>query len=228
MKSGLKRLSTLRTMSTTQRIRLAPPSRIANPFATCWTNPAAIPFHFPNDVTAQGLVNKLMAQQWRGAIVGPHGSGKSTLVEALKPSLRDVGRTIRTIALHDGQRRLPRDFIHTCTATPGSIAIVDGYEQLAWSARFNLARRLRAANAGLLITSHAPVRIPTLIQLTPTRALVEELVNELCHNRTTTITRADIAASHACHGSNVREILFDLYDLFESRRRSANLSSEAT
>jgi hypothetical protein len=38
----------------------------------------------------------------------------------------------------------------------------------------------------------------------------------------TTITRADIAASHACHGSNVREILFDLYDRHEAGRRKSN------
>jgi hypothetical protein len=44
----------------------------------------------------------------------------------------------------------------------------------------------------------------------------------------TTIAETDIAASYACHGSNVREVFFDLYDLFECRCRNANLSPTAT
>jgi hypothetical protein len=52
-----------------------PPSRHANPFATCWTRPGALPFRFTNRGTAEQLVAKLATQNWRGAIVGPHGSG---------------------------------------------------------------------------------------------------------------------------------------------------------
>jgi hypothetical protein len=36
----------------------------------------------------------------------------------------------------------------------------------------------------------------------------------------TPITDSDVAASHACHGSNVRELLFDLYDRHEQLRRA--------
>jgi energy-coupling factor transporter ATP-binding protein EcfA2 len=206
----------------------SPPSRNANPFATCWTNPGAIPFHFSHDESRKKLIAKLAAQQWRGAVLGPHGSGKSTLLAALKPALCGEGRTVHAIALHDGQRQLPRSFLKAWESTPNSIAIIDGYEQLACPARFSIWRRSRAAEFGLLITSHAQVRIPTLIQLAPTRELIEKLVTELCAKVSATITREDIAASHACHGSNVREILFDLYDLFESRRRDANISPVAT
>jgi hypothetical protein len=205
-----------------------PPSRSANPFATCWTNPGSIPFHFSNDETAEALITKLAAQRWRGAILGPHGSGKSTLLDALKPALHAAGRNVDTIALHNGQRHLPRNFINACTRVPNSIAIIDGYEQLAWPARFNLWRHMRTTDLGLLVTSHAPVRIPTLVKLIPTRELIEQLVAELCANASTTITRADVAASYACYGSNVREIFFDLYDLFECRCRNANLSPTAT
>jgi len=73
---------------------------------------------------------------------------------------------------------------------------------------------------GLLVTSHSRTRLPTLIQLSPDQTLVQQLVADLCAKVSTTITTADIAASHACHGSNVREILFDLYDRHEQRRRA--------
>ena len=207
---------------------IAPPSRGLNPFATCWTRPGALPFRFNNDQGVEHLLAKLAAQKWHGAIIGPHGSGKSTLLESLKPAIIAAGRSIQTISLHDGQRRLPRHFLKTCESESNTVIIIDGYEQLGWLARLHLWLRCRSRGVGLLVTSHALVRIPTLIHLSPDRKLVDQLVGDLCAKLSTTITRADIAASHACHGSNVREILFDLYDRHEERRRESNLFPAAT
>jgi hypothetical protein len=102
------------------------------------------------------------------------------------------------------------------------IFVIDGYEQLARWERVRLRRYCWRARAGLLVTSHAPVGIPTLIRLAPSRFLVMQLVDELCAAVSTDVTPEDIAASLACHGSNVREILFDLYDRHERRRRCSN------
>jgi energy-coupling factor transporter ATP-binding protein EcfA2 len=205
-----------------------PPSRGLNPFATCWTRPGALPFRFNNDQSVEQLLARLAAQTWRGAIIGPHGSGKSTLLEALKPAIIASGRSIQSIYLRDGQRRLPRYFFKAATKPTNILLIIDGYEQLGWPARMHLWYHARSTGAGLLVTSHTPVRLPTLIHLSPSRELVDQLVNDLCSELSTTITRADIAASHACHGSNVREILFDLYDRHEEQRRQSNLFPAAT
>jgi energy-coupling factor transporter ATP-binding protein EcfA2 len=212
---------------TSINLPLLSPSRRDNPFATCWTNPGALPFHFSNGQAVDQLLEKLAAQQWRGAIVGPHGSGKSTLLEALKPAIVATSRSIQAISLHDGQRRLPRYFLEAATDDSNAVIIIDGYEQLGKPARFRLWLRCRSTGAGLLVTSHTPVRIPTLIRLSPDRQLIEQLVDSLSSEVSTTITRADIAASHACHGSNVREILFDLYDRHEAGRRETNSSHAA-
>jgi energy-coupling factor transporter ATP-binding protein EcfA2 len=198
------------------------PSRRDNPFATCWTRPGALPFRFNYDQNIDQLVEKLAAQQWRGAIIGPHGSGKSTLLEALKPAIVATGRSVQAISLRDGQRRLPHAFFTTWPGNSNAIVIIDGYEQLGWPACLHLRIRCRTTGAGLLVTSHTSVRIPTLIRLSPDQQLVEQLVGNLCAEVSTTIRRADIAASHACHGSNVREILFDLYDRHEAGRRESN------
>lgn len=199
------------------------PSRESNPFATCWTRPGAIPFQFPAGDSADELVARLAANGWWGEIVGPHGSGKSTLLEALKPKLRDAGFTIESIQLRDGQRRLPAEFFKWASEMASNsqdaktLLIVDGYEQLGWLARASLKRRCRRAGAGLLVTSHAPTGLPTLITLAPDLPLVEQLVAALC-TRAPSITPADVTASHAAHGSNVRDIFFDLYDRYEQRR----------
>jgi energy-coupling factor transporter ATP-binding protein EcfA2 len=213
-------------VSTTRLIE--PPSRGVNPFATCWTRPGALPFRFNNGQSVEQLLTTLADQKWRGAIIGPHGSGKSTLLESLKPAIIATGRRVQAISLRDGQRRLPSDFVAASASNSDTILIIDGYEQLGWPARLQLWHHSRSIGAGLLVTSHTPVRIPTLIRVAPDRRLVDQLVGDLCSELSTTITRADIAASHACHGSNVREILFDLYDRHEERRRKSNLFSAAT
>ncbi len=200
-----------------------PPSRFDNPFATCWTKPGALTFHFPPGESATQLVTTLASQSWVGAIIGPHGSGKSTLLESLKPRLATAGRSMFDVVLRDGQRRLPQAFLNSIgslNADNNGIMIIDGFEQLGWRDRLFLARYSRRTSTGLLVTAHSPIRIATLIHLAPNRVLVAQLIRKLCAEVSTPITAEDVAASHACHGSNVREIFFDLYDRHERKRRS--------
>jgi len=189
------------------------------------------------------LVRELADKSWRAAIVGPHGSGKSTLLETLKPALVEAGCHLVAISLHDGEHRLARSVwqdLKCVGESPvsarrdipaGSLAvssdsrqllIIDGYEQLSWLERWRVDRFCRDSGIGLLVTSHAavrfPVRIPTLIVTTPSLPLVSQLVDDLASKVSTPITPEDVAASHACHGSNVRDIFFDLYDRHELRR----------
>jgi stage III sporulation protein SpoIIIAA len=164
------------------------PSRHSNPFATCWTRPGALPFRFDEGASAAAFVAKLAAHNWLGQIVGPHGSGKTTLLATLAPLLQAAGRRVE---------------------------VVDGYEELSRVTRWRLRQRCFRSRSGLLVTSHRPMGLPTLIELAPDRALLEQLVAELCADAATPITRADVDASHGRHGRNVREILFDLYDRHE-------------
>lgn len=204
-----------------------PPSRFGNPFATCWTRPGAMLFQFPAGKGAGELLQQLAAINWRGAIVGPHGSGKSTLLETLKPLLRDAGRTVSSINLRDSQRSLPRGWLRKSLASSLPLMIVDGYEQLALASRTWLHWRCRRASAGLIVTSHTPICLPTLIELKPSRALVDQLIADLSTCAPSHVTEADVAASFACHGSNVRELLFALYSLHESRSRSERTAAAA-
>jgi ABC-type branched-subunit amino acid transport system ATPase component len=194
------------------------PSRETNPFATCWTRPGAIPFRFPENEQPKHLIAELAAHNWRGAIIGPHGSGKTTLLESLKPALAAAGRNVCTISLHNGKRRLPP---LPSSQNRNFLLIIDGYEQLSQLEQIRILARSLFNRTGFLVTSHARTCLPTLIQLSPNQTLVEQLVADLSAKVSTTITTADVAASHACHSSNVREILFDLYDRHEQQRRGA-------
>jgi hypothetical protein len=240
-------------------IRNPVPSRLSNPFATCWTRPGAIPYRFPPGQSAAQLVEQLGRRQWWGEIVGPHGSGKSTLLATLLPRLPATGCDIRFISLHDGQRRLPRGWVdrafvrgvsdadvdlgtqlaigvrdashNTFDASrknpeaSHTLLVIDGYEQLAPWWRWWLRRKCRRAGAGLLVTSHAPAGLPPLASTSPDLQVVQRLVDVLARRVPSPVTRSDVVASHACHGSNVREILFDLYDRHEQRMREMRTSA---
>ncbi len=57
--------------------------------------------------------------------------------------------------------------------------IVDGYEQLGWHARWRLNRLLRRRKCGLLVTSHAQGRMPTLHRVEPCYQTLLAVVRQL-------------------------------------------------
>jgi hypothetical protein len=201
-------------------MQLEPPSRHANPFATCWTRPGAIAFQFADGASIKSLVARLQAAGGRGEIVGPHGSGKSTLLETLKLQLAAAGWKVAAITLRDGQRRLSQHWLHSALATARPLLLIDGYEQLSWLSRAILKWRCRRASAGLIVTSHASTGLPTLFRTHVDAALVRSLVSTLTTERDSLVTCADVAASHACHGSNIRELFFALYERHEALART--------
>lgn len=200
---------------------------MSNPFANCRTRPGAIPFQFPPGQDAAQLVGQLARLGWRAAIVGPHGTGKSTLLAALTPAIVGAGRNVRSFALHDGQRRLPAEFLANLPERDG-IAIVDGYEQLNFWSRWRLDRRCRATGCGLLVTAHRPTALPLLFRTSVDADLAERIVEQLLASRSDgdpAIAGDVVRCACSKHRGNLREMFFDLYDAFENRRiHSRNLS----
>jgi hypothetical protein len=206
-----------------------------NPFATRFVRPGAIEFLFDQGASAEGLIAAFERCGCRGAIVGPHGTGKSTLLAALLDRLATqsaeefASHHLETAArmpavvyrLHDGQRRLPREPALGKLA-PGTLIVVDGYEQLsAWSRlalRWTTARR----RLGLLVTSHSPTYLPTLYTTSISLDLADRIAAQLQsagagEDEARLLSRDDVATALAAHPTNLRECLFALYDLYEQR-----------
>jgi hypothetical protein len=101
------------------------------------------------------------------------------------------------------------------------VLIVDGYEQLSRCRRFLLKRHCRRRGLGLLVTAHAPVGLPQLYGTEATPELAERIVGQLMAGRSPPFTTVELAACFIRHDGNVRETLFDLYDLYEQGRSSA-------
>ncbi len=163
------------------------------------------------------VMARLERAGWRGQIVGPHGSGKSALLEALVPAIEGAGRPVLRFSLHDGQRRLPAN-LRRCTPAVGTVVVIDGYEQLSWWYRLWVRGLCRARRLGLLVTSHRSCGLPLVYGTAVDLELAWRVVSHLLADQQGRITRDDVAARLAAHRGNLRETLFDLYDLYELRR----------
>lgn len=192
------------------------PQEDRNPFASSRTRPGACEYRFPSGETAADLLDRFERQGSRGQIVGPHGSGKSTLLAALLLEAKRRGWQRLHVELHDGQGHLP-DEVWAALREPAPaprLVVVDGYEQLGSWQRWRLARAVRRNAWSLLITSHQDCGMPTLAQTKVDLPLAVELAARLQAD----VDAADVERSFADHGGNLRDVWFDLYDLYERRR----------
>ncbi len=120
---------------------------------------------------------------------------------------------------------MPADLFESNDWRASTQLVVDGYEQLGWLSRWRLKRHCRRHACGLLATTHVDVGLPTIFVTEPTPELAQQLVvqllelhgnADLCRNEP--YTAAHIAGLLSKHNGNLREVLFELYDLYESAR----------
>ena len=86
------------------------------------------------------------------------------------------------------------------------------------SGRFQLDRFVRRRRCGLLITSHRETVFPTVHTTTVDFGLAKTLVAELASATWSKRYESEIEHAFDLHNGNVREVFFDLYDLFERHR----------
>lgn len=195
----------------------------ANPFATRRVRPGVMAFIFPDSLSTKLLVKRLAQNHWWGQIVGPHGNGKSTLLASLIAQIKPFGRQALHIALHDRQRHLPKEFLNSILESAAELSgsllvIVDGYEQLGRWSRFRLKRLCRRCKCGLLVTAHQPVGLPMLHRADSSLQTAYRVVEHLQRGSATPVDSAEIARCYARQKGNMRDMLFDLYDLHEKQR----------
>ena len=185
-----------------------------NPFSTKMVRPGSIAYRLPAGWTISRLADQLEALGWWGQVIGPHGTGKSTLLVELLRELRSRGRDC--ISFRGSQsRRWPRG--EAAAWNRRTQIVFDGFEQLCLPSQIWLMWRCQRVGAGLLVTTHRSVGLSTLWKSGVSDALACELVNELTAEYTGVIEPDEVAAAMSLHGGNLREVFFDLYDRFEER-----------
>lgn len=201
-----------------QKLRTTAGAGYHNPFATRHVRPGAVEFIFPPGLSADAVVQKLAAAAWRGEVVGPHGSGKSTLLETLIPRLEARGRRIVRRTLRAGQRSLGIKAAQRDGWNASTLLVVDGYEQLSWFFRRRLLWWCRRANCGLLATTHRASGLTTIFRTTVTLQLTEQVVRQIVRQDDGVLRAVDLPHLVERRQGDMRQLLFDLYDVYESQR----------
>ena len=153
------------------------------------------------------LLDALALNNGRGAIVGPHGSGKTTLAETLA---RRVGGDIVKIHLGTDTRRPLTSTIRSLPpiVEPRHTIVLDGAEQLRPVAWWRTWRQLRPAGT-VVITSHKPGRLPMIHECRTSSALLTELATELDPTVAETV---DLDELFRRHDGDIRLCFHELYD----------------
>ncbi len=185
-----------------------------NPFAV--QRLLTVRYRLPDGLTWDALMGRLEALHWRGAIVGPHGHGKSTLLGDLGRRLEMQGFQPLRLSLREAHPRLSLEERRRLRDLgPTDVLLLDGAERLGWFA-WRLVRFRSRRAAGLIVTTHEPGLLPTLVECRTTPELLGGIVGELLDGSDGGDV-PDAAELHARHGGDVREALFELYDRWAGR-----------
>ena len=172
----------------------------------------ALAYEFENGGSVASLLLRFEELGQRGAIVGPHGTGKTTLVQELIQEWQRRGESVQEIRLSASKRasafRQVQKFVQE--APREAILILDGAEQLNWWQWRRFVRQ-SSSHAGLLITTHRPGRLTTLHETRPPAASLQSLVDQLVTD-THDGWGEDLPVLFEQHRGNIRDCLRELYE----------------
>src|SRR5262249_16810477 len=147
------------------------------------------------------LLSRCADADYRGAILGAHGAGKTTFLIELGRRLRDSGLKVKELFTNsEFGSHLPAEW-HD--ADPASIILADGYNSLSTMNRLWVRRRYPR----LIVTSHTPCVLPTLYECRALPDVLAWIVNELSGE---SMDRETADALLRSHSGNMRSVLRDL------------------
>jgi hypothetical protein len=193
---------------------------VSNPFSSRFLEPGAIPFVFRDSESLASLADRIRSSleaptkhRVKLAIVGPHGTGKSTLLRHLSEHL-DCTATVlhatsnKWIAIDEILKAMRRK--QPC--------LIDGYEQLPLWGKTLLIARSKVNRVPLCVTSH---RLPWDFELlwetridpqVETHVIDTLLADADPRVKSDLLDSQDWEKSRQKHRENLRESLFDMYD----------------
>lgn len=167
----------------------------------------------PLGATFEDILARLEAMSYRAAIVGPQGAGKTTLLEDIQHALERRGFRTRMVFVNDtspldcSTRRQLISYLRN-----DEIVLLDGADAIGPAMWTWLKRRLLRQAAGLVITTHRPGRLPTLIDCVTTPGLLGVIVTELLPKEHD-IEGPTLDRLYHRYQGNIRNCLRELYDL---------------
>lgn len=166
------------------------------------------------------IANRLKQHRYRGAICGPHGCGKTALLQALGDQLMEHGLTPLTLFMNSNERgQLPTEWKRTIKrARPTDALLLDGYDLLPIWARAWVVFASWKAGA-VVVTTHRRVHLTTVARPTTSPRLLRQLIDQLAPSVNGTIDTNRLYQE--CQG-NLRDALRKAYDLYADSHPQAH------
>jgi len=160
------------------------------------------------------LLARWSALHHRGAIVGPEGHGKTTMLLELAQRLTQENWYVRQALLRrsnsNAWRELPTDLFENLG--PRDCILLDGAEQLSFLAWRRFSRHARPAG-GLIVTTHRPGRLATWFTCETSVELLDDLVEQLLGSIDDNVRSVNRHLFEKYAG-NLRLALREWYDLY--------------
>jgi len=223
-----------------------------NPFSTRFVRPDQMDYRFAPEIDPETFAQSLLdrfEKQSALAVIGPHGTGKTTLLHFLLARFQAARPeanfdAVDHVRLNSSSK--PIGLVAAARWVAGrTLIVIDGFEQLPMASRLAIVARLkcRRGSARLLVTAHRRqwfvptfyrtrwdtqiVRSLTTEKLarlpTQSRIAMQRIADRLADQRLSSRELSGVAPA------NVRDYWFSLYDAYEELRNeipNPDLSTE--
>lgn len=153
------------------------------------------------------LLDKWSLLGCRACVVGPHGAGKTTFLDALSSRL---DRPVRRFFFNRDHRKLTDEDLERMEFGGAAVWLADGDMHLGLRDRRRFHEASRHA-AGLISARHRARGLPVLLHLRPDLALAKELLHRVYPEGAVDF-EADLAERFRKHRGNLRHLWLDCYD----------------
>jgi len=195
-----------------------------NPFSTRFVRPGAIIYQRHDARSLDEWVDEFFDRyHGQASIIGPHGSGKSTLIASLKTCFAERAEVF-AYRLSSTDRNFTSIWSDRRRWQQKSLVIVDGYEQLSVWSQWRLKVSVRYSKASFLITAHQAFRgIPVLWKTAIDEGLALKLRDSLLASHPEFLSSEELEDAwrdvRKAFPTDMRETWMSMYDWAEVQKQ---------